>query len=679
MPHNIETAQKRHLELVALIHSADEAYYQQSAPLMSDAEYDQLRQELIQIEAEFPELVTVDSPTQKVGVTPEEGFQKYVHGRSMLSLDNAFDTEDVVDFIKKIRRFLQLDEATQLTFVAEPKIDGVSANLRYEKGKLVIGATRGDGTTGEVVTANLKTISDIPQQLNDNVPDLIEIRGEVYMPLAEFAAMNEKRAAAGETIFANPRNSASGALRQLDPEITAKRPLYFFAYGMGDHTGFNFKTHQAFLTQLKDWGFVVNPFHKICHSLEDMLDCHQRLYETRSELPFDIDGIVYKVNDLTLQERLGFVSRSPRWAIAHKFPSAQAETLLQDIQIQVGRTGVLTPVAHLAPVNIGGVVVSRATLHNEDEIKRKDVRVSDHVIVQRAGDVIPQIVGVNRKLRPKNTEEFVFPLHCPICGHATIRKEGEAARKCPNSFNCEAQIIEKLIHFASKHAFNIDGLGGKHIEAFWRAGIVKTPADFFTLEARTKAGETGLDTWEGWGPKSRDNLYKSIQNVRKISLPRFIYALGIPQIGTATALLLAQNYLTFDELEKAVQTQTESLAEIDGIGPSMIDDLTRFFNDHENYIHVEHLKAEVSIEPYAAPKTKDSLFSGKTLVFTGTLTTMSRDEAKAKAASLGAKVGSSVSSKTDYVIIGADAGKKAQKAEELGIKVLSEEEWLGMV
>lgn len=679
MPHNIDTAQKRHHELVDLIHQYDDAYYQKSAPIISDAEYDELRQELITIEAEFPELVTLDSPTQKVGSAPQEGFQKYKHGQMMLSLDNAFDKDDVTDFIKKIRRFLQLDDNAPLSFVAEPKIDGVSANLRYEQGELTIGATRGDGTTGEVVTSNLKTIADIPHRLKHNAPNLIEIRGEVYMRLDEFAAMNEKRAAAGESIFANPRNSASGALRQLDPQITAKRPLYFFAYGVGENSDLNLATHQGFLTQLQDWGFVVNPFHEICHSVQEMMACHTKLYETRSQLPFDIDGVVYKVNDLSYQQRLGFVSRSPRWAIAHKFPSEQAETRLLDIQIQVGRTGVLTPVAHLAPVNIGGVVVSRATLHNEDELKRKDVRIGDHVIVQRAGDVIPQIVGVNEKLRPEGTEIFSLPHHCPVCGHETIRKEGEAARKCPNSFNCEAQIIEKLIHAASKHAFDIEGLGNKHVEAFWKAGLVKTPADLFTLEARTKAGETDLYEWEGWGKKSVDNLFTALNQVRTISLPRFIYALGIPQIGTATALLLAQNYLTFDTLEKTIQDNPESLEAIDGIGPSMVEDLTQFFQDQENYVHVERLKEQVTIEPYEAPKTSDSLFAGKTLVFTGTLQNMSRDEAKAKATSLGAKVGSSVSSKTDYVIIGADAGKKAQKAKELGVKILSEEEWLGMI
>jgi DNA ligase (NAD+) len=663
------------------IEKHDKLYYVNSQPVIDDAEYDFLRGLNAQIEASFPDLIRSDSPSRRIGAAPLESFPKYNHGAKMLSLDNAFNEGDVVDFIKKIYRFLNLPQETQLDFVAEPKIDGVSANLLYEDGQLKIGATRGDGIIGEEITQNLKTITEIPLFLKKPFPQRLEIRGEVYMRHDEFDAFNQERQKKGDILFANPRNASSGALRQLDPKITAQRPLHFFAYGMGLHEESNFQTHWELLNQLDEWGFQVSPLRRLCKNSLDLMQFHQELYIMRPQLGFDIDGVVYKVNDISLQDRLGIVSRSPRWAIAHKFPAEQAETYLEDIQIQVGRTGVLTPVAYLRPINVGGVMISRATLHNEDEIARKDIRIGDHVIVQRAGDVIPQIVSVNLSKRGEASRPFEFPDTCPICSSLAFREENEVARKCSGGLICSAQIVERLKHFVSKQGFDIEGLGGRHIENFWEWGFIQNPADIFTLEFRCQKGQINLSEKEGWGPKSLQNLFTAIQEKRQISLPRFLYALGIKQIGQATSLLLAKHYCQFDKLRDemilACDPESDSyqdLRSIDGIGPSMADDLIHFFQEGHNQDILNALLKEIQIEPYQQME-HSSLFSGKTIVFTGTLETMSRDEAKAKAQSLGAKVAGSVSSKTDYVVIGKEAGSKAQKAQDLGIPCLSEEEW----
>jgi DNA ligase (NAD+) len=656
----------------------DQLYYTHSLPEISDADYDFLRQLNAKIEKKFPDLKRLDSPSRKIGAKAQEGFSKYTHGAPMLSLDNAFDEKDVTDFLKKIYRYLNLNPEHPLEFVAEPKIDGVSANLLYENGHLKIGATRGDGSVGEDITQNLKTIQEIPPVLKAPFPERLEIRGEVYMRHAEFMTFNQERTSKNEVVFANPRNASSGALRQLDPRITAQRPLHFYAYGMGLHDPSSFPTHWALLNQLENWGFKVNPLRKICHNVQDLTAFHASLEQKRTDLGFDIDGVVYKVNDIALQDRLGIVSRSPRWAIAHKFAAEQAETTLEDIQIQVGRTGVLTPVAYLKPINVGGVMVSRATLHNEDEITRKDARIGDRVIVQRAGDVIPQIVNVILSARPTNSVPYQFPDHCPICGSLAFREEGEVARKCSGGLICAAQIIERLKHFVSKQGFDIEGFGSKYIESFWHEGLIQKPADIFKL----KNNEADLKKREGWGAKSVDNLLHAIEAKRSISMKRFLYALGIPQIGQATALLLAKNYGNFQHFEseiiKAQDETNESytnLASIDGIGPSMAKDLIHFFQEQHNQDVISGLLNEITIEPYAHV-IQESIFSGKTLVFTGTLTTMSRDEAKNNALKLGAKVAGSVSSKTDYVVVGSDAGSKAAKAKELGVKCLSEDEFL---
>lgn len=673
-----DTAKKVLAFLATEIDRHDQLYYTHSLPEISDADYDFLRQFNTKIESIFPHLIRLDSPSRKIGATAQEGFLKYKHGAPMLSLDNAFDESNVIDFLKKIYRYLNLKSDHPLEFVAEPKIDGVSANLLYENGHLKIGATRGDGSIGEDITQNLKTIKEIPLILKAPFPEKLEIRGEVYMRHDEFMAFNKERASKGEIVFANPRNASSGALRQLDARITAQRPLHFFAYGMGLHDSSTFSTHWALLNQLEDWGFKVNSLRQVCHNINDLIKFHASLAQKRADLGFDIDGVVYKVNNIALQDRLGIVSRSPRWAIAHKFAAEQAETILEDIHIQVGRTGVLTPVAYLKPINVGGVMVGRATLHNEDEILRKDIRIGDRVIVQRAGDVIPQIVKVMIEQRPQDSEVYQFPDHCPICGSLAFREEGEVARKCSGGLICSAQIVERLKHFVSKQGFDIEGFGSKYIESFWHEKLIQKPADIFRL----KQSEADLKKREGWGEKSVDNLLQAIEAKRSISMPRFLYALGIPQIGQATALLLAKNYGNFEHLQsemvKAQHEESESysnLASIDGIGPSMAKDLVHFFQEKHNQDLIKDLLNEITIEPYKHI-VQESIFSGKTIVFTGTLTTMSREEAKNNALKLGAKVAGSVSSKTDYVVVGADAGSKAAKAKELGVKCLSEDEFL---
>ncbi|MEM7222168.1 MAG: NAD-dependent DNA ligase LigA [Pseudomonadota bacterium] len=661
----------------------DKRYHQEDDPEISDGDYDALRRHNEAIEARFPKLVRADSPSRKLGAAPAEGFAKVRHAVPMLSLSNAFDEEDLAEFFARIRRFLGLAEDAEIEIVAEPKIDGLSIALRYEKGRFVQAATRGDGTVGEDVTANVRTLKDLPVTLAGEAPEVLEVRGEVYFPRHAFADFNRAQEEAGAKVFANPRNAAAGSLRQLDSSVTAGRPLTLFVYAMGEVSEPIAKTHWDFLTRLRDWGFPTNPLAHLCSGLDDVLTFYHDTLSARADLDYEIDGIVYKVNRFDLQDRLGFVSRAPRWAIAHKFPAEQAETRLNKITIQVGRTGALTPVANLEPITVGGVVVSRATLHNEDEIARKDVREGDHVIVQRAGDVIPQVVSVVEGKRPKKSSPYVFPDRCPECGSLAIREPGEAVRRCTGGLICPAQSVERLRHFVSRDAFDIEGLGDKHIRAFFEDGQLKSPADLFTLAQRDQDSETPLSQREGWGKTSAGKLFNAIEGRRTIALDRVIYALGIRQVGQATAKLLARNYGTLDALREAMQAAADpdspayaDLINIDQIGPSVAADLSGFFAEPHNLEVLERLATELTIEAPAPVAASDSILSGKTIVFTGTLSAMGRSEAKAKAEALGAKVAGSVSKKTNYVVIGADAGSKARKAEELGLEILSEEAWL---
>ena len=669
--------------LAAAIAHHDDLYHGQDAPEISDAEYDALRLRNEAIEARFPDLVRVDSPTKRVGAPVASGFAKVRHARPMLSLSNVFDEQEVRDFRDRIRRFLGLEAEETIEIVAEPKIDGLSASLRYENGKLIVGATRGDGTVGEDVTANLRTIEEIPNTLPGGAPEILEVRGEVYMTQDDFFALNDRQKAAGAKVFANPRNAAAGSVRQLDTSVTAQRPLRIFIYSSGEISDPPAETHWEFLEQLRNWGFPTNPLSRLCAGVEDLLAVYADLLSQRASLPYDIDGVVYKTNRLDWQQRLGTVSRAPRWATAHKFPAEQAETVLNRITIQIGRTGALTPVAELEPLTVGGVVVSRATLHNEDEIARKDIREGDAVVVQRAGDVIPQVVRVLAEKRPKGTKPYVFPDVCP-CGleTPTMREEGEAVRRCTGGLACPYQRVERLKHFVSRDAFDIEGLGAKHIEAFWQDGIIEQACDIFRL--RDKRAD--ISAREGWGEQSAGNLIDAIEAKRTIPLDRFIYALGIRQTGQATARLLARNYGSFARLRSAMKSaqddagaEYQDLTNIDGIGPSVAEDIVAFFGEPHNAKALDDLERELTIEDFEAPSETESPVSGKTVVFTGSLERMSRNEAKARAESLGAKVAGSVSRKTDLVVVGADAGSKARKAEELGLKTLNEQEWLELI
>jgi DNA ligase (NAD+) len=663
----------------------DKAYHQEDAPKISDGGYDALRRRNEEIEARFPHLVRKDSPSQKVGAAAARGFAKITHAKPMLSLGNVFSDEELTDFVAGVRRFLrelQDDESIGLDMVAEPKIDGLSISLRYEKGNLVHAATRGDGAVGEDVTENVRTFKDLPFILRGEAPDVIDVRGEVYLTKSDFQALNQRQEDSGSKVFANPRNAAAGSLRQLDTSITATRPLKMFAYAWGECSEPVAETQWEFLDRLKGWGFDVNPLTRLCGGVQELLDVYTDVGEQRAGLDYDIDGMVYKVNRLDWQERLGFVSRAPRWAIAHKFPAERAQTVLNDIDIQVGRTGTLTPVAKLEPVTVGGVVVSNATLHNEDEITRKDVRIGDTVIIQRAGDVIPQVVEVVLDKRPKTSEPFTMPKTCPVCGSDAVRVEGEAAIRCTGGLICSAQAVERLKHFVSRGAFDIEGFGEKHIVAFREDGLISTPADIFKLGGKLE----DIQSREGWGEKSAQNLIDAIEERRNIPLARFIYALGIRQVGEATGRLLAKQYGTFDawraSMLAAGDPESEAYAElidIDGIGPSMADDLVAFFAEAHNGEVLDALAAELTIEPFEAPDDNNSPVAGKTVVFTGSLATVSRSEAKARVESLGAKVAGSVSKKTDFVVVGADAGSKAKKAADLGVAMLSEEDWLAMI
>lgn len=677
-------------ELAALaqkIAAADNAYYQNDAPDLTDAEYDALKHRNAAIEQLFPDLVRADSPSKRVGAEVQSKFNKIEHRFPMLSLGDVFSIAEVEDFVQSVKRFL--NTAENIAFMAEPKIDGLSFAARYENGVFVSGATRGDGVVGEDITENLKTLKQLPLMLPQGVPSVLEVRGEVYMAKRDFLALNERHAAEKKKLFANPRNAAAGSLRQLNPRITAERKLSLWAYTWGEVSERQWTTQAEFFDELKAWGFPVNPLNKVCTTLTEIEDNFKHITEIRAELPYDIDGVVYKVNSIELQNRLGFLTRTPRWAIAHKFPAEQALTRINAIRIQVGRTGALTPVADLEPVNVGGVLVSHATLHNEDEIKRKDIRVGDMAVVQRAGDVIPQVVEVRLDKRPADSVPFEFPTTCPECGAHAIREEDEAIRRCTGGLTCPAQAKERLKHFVSKEAFDIVGLGDKVIEQFYDDGIIKHPADIFTIEERNGGasddlfafGDDGLhlERRNGWGKLSVDNLFKAINARRTISLPRFIYALGIPQVGSATALLLAQNYGSFDALQADMTArETAKLVAIDGIGGEMGNDIVEFFNEQHNINEINKLRQYVQVENYVDERRTDSVLSAKTVVFTGTLEQMTRAEAKALAQKCGAKVAGSVSAHTDYVVVGADAGSKAKKAAELGIRTLTEEEFIKM-
>jgi DNA ligase (NAD+) len=679
--------------LAAEIARHDALYYQQDAPEISDAEYDELRRRNEAIEARFPHLVLPESPSRRVGAEPAQAFAKVRHRVPMLSLGNAFADADITEFVERIRRFLRLSPERPLPFTAEPKIDGLSINLRYEGGRLVEAATRGDGFEGENVTANVRTIREVPSRLKgDGVPDVIDVRGEIYMRHADFRKLNEEQAARGAKIFANPRNFAAGSLRQLDPEITASRPLRFFAYSWGEVSKLPAATQSGVLAAYARWGLPVNPHHKICATTEEMLAFYRDMAERRASLGYDIDGVVYKLDDLALQDRLGFVSRSPRWAIAHKFAAEQATTVLNGIEIQVGRTGALTPVARLAPVTVGGVVVANATLHNEDEIARKDIRIGDTVVVQRAGDVIPQIVRVVTEKRPAKSEPYQFPTVCPACGSHAVRELDEktgtmdAVRRCTGGLVCPAQRVERIRHFVSRNAFDIEGLGEKHVKAFVDEGLIQTPADIFTLAARDAAAPVRIKDREGWGEQSAAKLFAAIEARRRIPLDRFVFALGIRHVGEVTAKLLARAYGSIEAfrdamVEAGADKQSEAFRELDsieGIGETVAAAIAEFFAEPHNVEVVDALLRQVEPQPLEAV-AKDTAVAGRTVVFTGTLEKLTRSEAKAQAERLGAKVAGSVSKKTDYVVAGADSGSKLAKARELGVKVLTEDEWLALV
>ncbi len=674
----------------------DRRYHQEDAPTISDAEYDALRLRNAAIEARFPELARVDSPSTQVGAKPSGRFRKVRHVLPMLSLDNAFSDEDVLDFMARIRRFLGLREDDDVTMTAEPKIDGLSASLRYERGALVLGATRGDGTEGEDVTQNIRTIAEIPQRLPKGVPDVVEVRGEVYMTHADFAAINAREAEAGGRVFANPRNFAAGSLRMLDPKITAARPLHFFAHGWGEMSAMPAETQFDMMQAIGEWGFPVNPLMERCASIETALARHRAIEENRAALGYDIDGVVYKVDDLALQRRLGFVSRAPRWALAHKFAAEQAVTVLDGIEIQVGRTGALTPVAKLRPVTVGGVVVANASLHNEDYIRGigndgqkirdgKDIRIGDTLTVQRAGDVIPQIVDVNLSKRPPGAEPYQFPTTCPECGSDAVREQNpntgreDSVRRCTGGLVCPAQAVERLRHFVGRDTFDIEGLGARQVEAFYRDGLIRHPSDIFRLKPEMLEGR------EGYGPTSIGNLMRAIEERREVDLNRFIHALGIRHVGETNARLLARHFGVFEALRAtataAAMGDEASWTEIrciEGIGPVVAAAIVQFFREEHNQEELDRLLKEVRPRPMEAVASSSPV-AGKTVVFTGSLVRMTRDEAKAMAERLGAKVAGSVSAKTDLVVAGPGAGSKLKKAAELGVEVIDEDAWFERV
>ncbi|OOY28548.1 DNA ligase (NAD(+)) LigA [Thioclava sp. L04-15] len=680
--------------LIARIEAANTAYHTHDAPEISDADYDALKHRLAAIEAKFPSLKSESSPTEQVGGQLAEGFGKITHAVRMMSLANAFSDEDISEFDESVRNFLGLKADGPLTYTAEPKIDGLSLSIRYENGRMIHAATRGDGEVGENVTENARTISDIPQTL-DNAPEIIEIRGEVYMSHADFEALNARAEKAGDKRFANPRNAAAGSLRQLDPKVTAARPLKFFAYAWGEHSEPLADTQIDAIARLETLGFKTNPLTRLCDGPGEMIAHYRDIEARRATLGYDIDGVVYKVNDLALQRRLGYRSTTPRWAIAHKFPAELAWTQLEGIDIQVGRTGALSPVARLTPVTVGGVVVSNATLHNEDYIAGrdsrgeairggKDIRVGDWVQVYRAGDVIPKVADVDLARRPADAKPYEFPTHCPRCGSEAIREEGDAVRRCTGGLICPAQAVEKLKHFVSRAAFDIDGLGAKQVEQLYADGWIQEPADIFALEERFGQGLQQLKNREGWGEKSARNLFDAITERRTIALHRLIFALGIRHVGESSAGLLATHYGTWENFEAAMTRAEigqgpdwEELLSIDGVGETLATSVVTTFHQEAERASIDRLTAYLTVEAAEKPKS-DSPVSGLTVVFTGTLEKMTRAEAKARAEALGAKVSGSVSAKTDLVVAGPGAGSKAKKAAELNIRVIDEDEWIDL-
>jgi DNA ligase (NAD+) len=695
-------------KLAGVIAENDRLYHGEDAPKISDAAYDALRQRNNAIELRFPKLIRADSPSHRVGARASEKFAKVKHSIAMLSLDNAFSDEDIADFATRVRRFLGLKEDQALAFVAEPKIDGLSASLRYENGVFVRGATRGDGAEGEDITANLRTIKDIPLKLHGRAPAVLEVRGEVYMTHANFAALNKRQEKDDKPVYANPRNSAAGSVRQLDPSITAARDLNFFAYAWGEVSKLPADSQWGMLQAFNAFGFKVNPLVRRCETVEEILKFYRDIETKRASLGYDIDGVVYKVDDLALQSRLGFVSRSPRWAIAHKFPAEQAETVLLDIDIQVGRTGKLAPVARLKPVTVGGVVVENATLHNEDEIARKDARIGDTVVIQRAGDVIPQIVRVILEKRPRGAKPYKFPDKCPACGSHAVREVDEKTgkvdvdRRCTGGLICPAQAVERLRHFVGRDAFDIEGFGGVYIETLHEKGLLKEPADIFKLAKkpevldralRERREELSAERRAGKDPAGKkakktddesklvENLVSAIDARRKIGLDRFINALGIRHVGETTARLLARNFHSWKVFASAMESEgaLEELNAIDGIGDVVAEAIKDFFDEKHNRKAVDRLLGEVDVTDVAAPKTSGSPVVGQIVVFTGTLEKMTRQEAKARAEALGAKVAGSVSKKTDLVVAGPGAGSKLAEAQKFGVTVIDEDGWLKLI
>ncbi len=681
--------------LAALIRRYDDAYYQMARPEVSDADYDALVRRNAAIEARFPDLALAHGPGRRLGAAPAEGFGKVRHRVPMLSLDNAFEEADVAEFVARVRRFLGLDGAAQVALVAEPKIDGLSIGLRYEKGCFVQGATRGDGGEGEDVTANLRTVAEVPARI-EGAPAILEVRGEIYMKRAEFFALNARQEAAGDKPFANPRNAAAGSLRQIDPAVTAARPLRLFAYAPGELSEQVADSHWGFLDRLKGWGFPVNPLARRCAGLDEILAFYREIGDGRADLDYDIDGVVYKVDRLDWQARLGARDRSPRWAIAHKFPAEQVRTRLKAIHVSVGRTGVLTPWAELEPVTVGGVVVGRATLHNEDDIARKDIRAGDWVVVQRAGDVIPQVVGpvidkprgpepydLRRALIPPGGDHPV----CPVCGSHAARAEGEAVWRCTGGLVCPAQIKERLLHFVSRDAFDIEGLGEKNVAFLWERGYVARPADIFRLAEKDRRNPLQkLENFDGWGRRSVEKLFAAIESRRTIALERLIYALGIRQVGEVTARRLARHYRTYESWRRAMAAAAAGDAEshgelvsVEDIGPIVAAEIEAFFGEDHNVEALDDLVGRLERIEDAEAVSAASAVSGKAVVFTGTLATMTRQEAKARAESLGARVVGSVSAKTDYVVAGSDPGSKATQAAKLGITVLTEAQWQALI
>lgn len=681
----METIEQHWQQLAEQIRHHNALYYQQDAPVISDGEYDALMRELEALERAHPELQAPDSPTQKVGAAPLAKFAKVKHSVPMLSLNNAFSEEEVREWLERCRKFLGLDTIDEIVIVPELKIDGLSFSARYEHGEFVLGLTRGDGEIGEVITDNLTKVVDFPTRLHgEGWPEILEVRGEVYMDHERFKKLNEQRKNDGDPEFANPRNAAAGSLRQLDSTITAQRDLDYYIYGWGETSEPLGKTQVECMQALRKWGFhTYGGFFSpdttehlwTMSELKNITSFYNETLRQRPTIAFDIDGVVYKVDRLDHQKRLGEVGRAPRWALAHKFPAEQAITVLEGIDIQVGRTGVLTPVARLKPITVGGVVVSNATLHNADEIARKDIRVGDTVVVQRAGDVIPQVVEV--KSHAENSVPYVFPDHCPVCGSAAVREEGEVATRCTGGLACEAQLVERLRHFVSRGALDIEGLGEKQITAFWQDGLIKNAADIFTLHAQYDM----IASREGWGKKSADNLMSAIEAAKNVPLAKCIFALGIRHVGEINAKLLAKHFGTFVAwfaAMKALPAGAEELSNIDGIGPKVVAALMDFFTEPHNVSVVEALAQHLRVADYENTAVASAI-SGKTVVFTGTMEKMTRDAAKATAERLGAKVASSVSAKTDFVVAGADAGSKLKKATELGVRTLTEDEWLGMI